>query len=320
MGARLFRALPSLRVVAVVLILAGTAIIACDVGSLTTAVVGSKPTVSIQSPVSGTIFREGDEVEVQSTAKDQVGIVRVELAVDGTAFRTDAPPVPQGQTFFSIVQKWPAVSGTHTLSVRAFNASGAASDLALVTVSVAASTAKAQVSPTSAGSFLELETPTAGPLPPPFPVTSTVTNTVGSSVPAARPSVQVAPTPSFSAPPGVYATLIRVDPATPKRGVPPTFHITFVNTTGKPQSYRWYVKVYEPDKANSKGETSKLLEDIPPGTSERASPADWKISGPGPCEPFIARVFWFDRENNATTEFIKPDKSGGPAAGFQVCP
>ncbi len=102
--------------------------------------------------------------------------------------------------------------------------------------------------------------------------------------------------------------------------MPPTFRVTFINNTGKPQSYRWYVKIYEPDKPNSKGETSKILEDIPPGTTERASPTDWKIAGPGPCEPFIARVFWYDRDNNQTTEFVKPDRSGGPAAAFQVCP
>ncbi len=315
MGFRLFRAPAFVRPLALVLALASTGVLACDIASLTGGILGSKPTIAIQSPASGTVYREGEEVLVQSTAKDQAGIVRVELAVDGTSYRTDTPPVSQGQAAFSVVQKWVATPGNHTLSVRAFNTSGAASDLALVTVSVAASSASAQPSPTSAS----LGSETLGGTP--LPLGSSLTTTLTSTVPALpRPPTRPPSTATISAPPGVYATLIRVDPPTPNRGVPATFRVTFVNTTGKAQSYRWYVKIYEPDKPNSKGETSKILEDIPPGTTERASPTDWKIAGPGPCEPFIARVFWYDRDNNQTTEFVKPDRSGGPAAAFQVCP
>jgi len=42
----------------------------------------SKPTVVIVAPPSGSEFRDGEEVAVQSVATDAKGIVRVELIVD----------------------------------------------------------------------------------------------------------------------------------------------------------------------------------------------------------------------------------------------
>jgi hypothetical protein len=138
--------------------------------------------------------------------------------------------------------------------------------------------------------------------------------------PTRRPPTRVPSTPTISAPPGIYAVSIRSDPPQPTRGSPPTFYVTFLNTTGKLAQYRWFIKVYEPDKPTAKGETSKAANDFPPGRFELPAPADWAIRGTGPCEPFIARVFWFDRDSNQTNEFSKPDLSGGPALGFQTCP
>ncbi|MBI4786973.1 MAG: Ig-like domain-containing protein [Chloroflexi bacterium] len=299
------------RTFAFVMILVSLGVLACDVPFLASTL-GGKPTVTIQSPANGSVFREGEEVIIQSTAKDQNGIVRVELAVDGSVVRTDAPPVPQGQASFTLIQKWKASPGAHTLSVRAFNASGTASDPAFVSVSVAISSAAASPVPTG-----PLADPTSAPtLTIPLPTLSPTAEATATR----RPPTVPPRTPTVTAPPGVWALSIRMDPAEPKRGAPPTFYVTFLNSTGKLAQYRWFVYVYRPEERRPMGETSKIPNDFPPGTFELPAPADWAIRGPGPCEPFVARVAWHDRESNQTTEFSKPDGSGSPTVAFQVCP
>ena len=94
-----------------------------------------KPTVVIASPPSGSQFRENEEVAVQSTSTDSTGIARVELLIDGTVVRTDPSPSPQ--VSFTLIQTWKATPGTHTISVRAYNTSGALSEPAAVSISVA---------------------------------------------------------------------------------------------------------------------------------------------------------------------------------------
>ncbi len=311
-----------IRTLAPVLLTAMLGVLACDVSSLIGGISGgssSKPTVVVQSPANGAQFREGEEIAVQSTARDPSGITRVELSVDGAAVRTDTPPVPQGQVSFTLIQKWKAIPGSHTLSVRAFNASGAASDPALVSLTVLSS-GGANATP---GAVVVVPTTplitdagaTATALYAPTPVPSVPIATL-----TPRPPTRVPASPTPNAPPGVYAVSIRVDPPAPKRGQNVNFFVTFFNNTGKPASYRWYIKVYVPDQPNSKGETSKIATDIPVGTAELAGPADWALRGPGPCEDYVARVFWYDNDSKQTTEFVKPDLSGGPGTGFQVCP
>src|SRR5512146_3069346 len=123
------------RTLALVLLCACLGILACDVSTLVGSVRGgsSKPVITVQSPANGSQFRDGEEIAIQSQARDAVGIVRVELSADGAAVHTAQPPVPQGQVSFTVVQKWKATTGTHTLSVRAFNTAGVASDPAVVT-------------------------------------------------------------------------------------------------------------------------------------------------------------------------------------------
>jgi hypothetical protein len=94
-----------------------------------------KPTVIIAAPPSGSQFRENEEIAVQSTSTDSSGIARVELLIDGTVVRTDPSPSPQ--VSFTLIQTWKATPGTHTISVRAYNTSGAVSDPAAVAISVA---------------------------------------------------------------------------------------------------------------------------------------------------------------------------------------
>jgi Big-like domain-containing protein len=298
------------------MIVAVLVILACDASTLTSLMPGgvARPTVVIQSPTSGANFKAGDDVQIQSTATDANGIVRVELSVDGQIVSTDAPPIPQGQASFSVVQKWKATEGTHTISVRAFNASGAGSDPAIVALSV------------SAGSIAQA----SATLPPASPGAATPTGTVAGpteTISVARPTSTRAPatatraaaTNTPSGPPGVYAVSIRVDPPGPKVNSFVTFYVTFSNTTGDTKRFRWYVKIFRPDERNSFGETAKKDDDFPVGRVELQSPNNWRVGGFADCQPFFARAFWYDVDTTLVTEFLRTDGQS-VNQGFNVCP
>jgi hypothetical protein len=101
----------------------------------------SKPSIVINAPPSGSQFREGEDVAIQSIATDQQGVTRVELFVDGALARMDPSPSPQTQ--FSILQTWKAAAGTHTITVRAYDTEGTASDPAAISVTIVPSVAQA---------------------------------------------------------------------------------------------------------------------------------------------------------------------------------
>ena len=313
----------SFQTLSLIILFASLGVVACDLGTVTSLALGtSKPQITIQSPLAGAQFREGDDVPVLSTATDKSGIVRVELSVDGAAIRSDAPPIVQGQTSFSVIQTWKATPGSHTLSVRAFNTSSAASDPALVAITVTAGAATIPA-PTSAPTSAPTLTPLGGtPINPVIlltptlepsgttPIVPTVTKTRGPTL-----------TPTISAPAGVWAVSIRVEPSKPKNNQPVTFFVTFLNKTGTPQGFRWRIRIFEPDSPkNSKGDTTPLDNTIPVGITELASSDNWTIHGPAGCQQYLARVFSVDPSTKQETEYIKPDQSGGPAAGFEICP
>lgn len=310
----------SIHPVLVGIVLAGIGVLGCDLSTLTSLGLGGggKPQVTIQSPAAGASFNEGDSVAVQSTSTDSKGIVRVELSVDGTVVRTDAPPIPQGQTSFSVIQAWTAAAGSHTLSVRAYNASGGASDPALVAVTVAAAQA---VAPTPEATLTPLGGTAANPA---IDLTPTLEPTGDTPTPTGPTRTRTpSRTPTVNAPPGVYATSIRLDPTTAYRGQNVTFYVTFLNTTGTQQGFRWRIRIYTPDNSkNSFGDTAPLNNTINVGTSELASDNGWAVRGAGGCMDLIARVFQVDPDTKQETEFVKPDRSGGPAVGFRggSCP
>jgi len=305
MRARLFRA--------IVLFFAVTSlsVLACDLSTLGLGP-AAKPRVTILFPAAGSQLNEGDEVQIQSMSTDPSGIVRVELAVDGATVQTEVPPIPKGQTSFTLVQRWKATPGTHTLSVRAYNASGAASEPALLPVVVAPAIAQPTPIPTQV-----VQPPIGAPSPtlPQPAVTQPSTPTATVTRTPTRPPAS----PTIAAPPGVWATAVRVDPIPPKNNQTVKFWVTFLNTTGIPQAFRWRVLIFPPDAKNAKGDTAYVDSIIPVGTSELASADNWTIRGPAPCEQYFARVFWLDESKNAI-EFLKPDRSGGPATQFTICP
>ncbi len=301
-----------LRTIAPWMLLVSFGALACDLSSLGLAQT-SKPLIVIQSPAPGTEFRQGEEVIVQTTSTDPSGIVRVELAVDGTLVQSVAPPIPQGQVSFTVIQKWQATPGTHTITVRAFNVSGAASDPAPVSISVQASAA---AQPTATRMVPVATVPVAGITPTLPPLVPTTTSATATRVPTARPR----PTNTLSAPPGVYVLSIRVEPPSPRRGQAVGFLVTFLNTMPVPQGYQWRVRIFEPDKRNSFGDTAIIHHDIPVGTTELPSVVNWGVFGPTGCRTFIARVFWVDQTSKNETEFSKPD-GGQPATTFPLeCP
>lgn len=309
--------MPSLKSFRPILLLvaASLVVLACDASTLTSLVPGgvARPTVAIQSPTTGATFKAGDEVQIQSTAADANGIVRVELSVDGQMVSTETPPIPQGQASFSVVQKWKATEGTHTISVRAYNASGAGSDPAILSLSVSAGSvalASPSVPPTASGGT----TPTVGgPTETASVIRPTATRAPST---ATRPAA----TATISAPPGMYAVSIRFDPANPKVNNTVTFYVTFLNNTGQTKRFRWFVKIYrEENPRNSFGETAKKDDDFPVGRIELASPNNWKVGGFADCQPFFARAFWYDIDSTLVTEFLKTDGQS-VNTGFSVCP
>lgn len=120
--------------------------------------------------------------------------------------------------------------------------------------------------------------------------------------------------------PGVYVNSLRFTPRAPKRGEPVTFFATFVNATGKPQSYKWLVEIWEQDanKRNPYGQADGLQNNIPVGTNERATGDSWKVAGGGPCLPFRARVVYEDDQKQRVP--FKRTNGTDLWVNFQVCP
>jgi hypothetical protein len=123
-----FRGIASIAVL--LLLVAG--ILACELPGLGG---GTKPTVVILYPASGTQVKAGGIVVIQSSATDVKGVAKVELWVDGSLVRSDVNP--QRQPAFSITQEWTAaILGSHSVTVKAYNVAGRVSDPATVTVNV----------------------------------------------------------------------------------------------------------------------------------------------------------------------------------------
>lgn len=304
----------------VLLLIASLGILACDASTLVGMLNPTKPVVTIDSPSNGTQYNQGDEVAVQSTSRDDSGITRVELLVDGAAISSDSPPGGQAQTLYTVVQRWKGSVGNHILSVRAFNVNGGMNDSGLVTITIrSASAATPQVvAPTIAPTITVA--PTLLPTLPLSPTASITATTAVTATATRRPATRVPATPTINAPPGIYALSIRVDPKQPYRKNAPTFYVTFLNSTGQVQAMRWYIRIFQPGWPTAKGETSKGMVTIPAGMSEQAAPADWAVYGPGDCEPFFAKAFWFIPEGQQMIEIPLPGATTGPQVSFQVCP
>lgn len=144
----------------------------------------SKPIVIIVSPPSGSVYTVGDEVIVQSTSTDPIGITRVELFVDGDLVRQDPSPIQQGQAQFSLIQSWIAQgAGPHTITVRAFNSQGNWAESGIIinvneqtalqpTAIIPIATAVPLATPLPTTVSETAVPPTTAPVPPPTTATS----------------------------------------------------------------------------------------------------------------------------------------------------
>ncbi len=85
----------------------------------------AEPAVVINTPSYGEEVEVGERVTVQATARDETGISRVELWVDGELQKTQRSSLPGGTSPFPLLAYWqPLSAGTHTLIVRAINTQG----------------------------------------------------------------------------------------------------------------------------------------------------------------------------------------------------
>lgn len=179
------------KLIALVIVAATLAtLLACDLAQLA-GTAPSKPTVSIGSPPHGANYPFGQEILVQAHATDTVGIVRIELWVDGTLVTLAQPATAQTQ--FAAVMRWtPTKAGASTLIVKAINTASAVSDPVAATINLIAPVAAA---PTSAPTPL----PTATAMPT-VSASPTLLPTVPSTrAPTIAPTLTAMPQPTFSA-------------------------------------------------------------------------------------------------------------------------
>jgi len=79
------------------------------------------PSVVINSPPNGSEAVRGQEVLVQSTAQDSIGVTRVELRVNSFIVNTVSSQASGGERLFSVIQSWiPSEAGVANLEVIAY--------------------------------------------------------------------------------------------------------------------------------------------------------------------------------------------------------
>ncbi|MBI4673174.1 MAG: hypothetical protein HY741_16085 [Chloroflexi bacterium] len=80
----------------------------------------NNPIVIINKPPSNSTYSPGDIISVESVSASPVGIVQVDLLVDGQVYSSDQTPGTLPQVQFTLIQRWLAnLPGTHVITVRA---------------------------------------------------------------------------------------------------------------------------------------------------------------------------------------------------------
>ncbi len=95
------------------------------------------PEVVIEEPPSNTTIGAGEELFLRVRASDEIGVVRVDLLVDGALVRGDYTPEETPQKQFALLQRWVAEEpGRYTLRVVAYREDSTASAPASIVVHV----------------------------------------------------------------------------------------------------------------------------------------------------------------------------------------
>jgi hypothetical protein len=124
-------------------------------------------------------------VLILASATDQKGVTRVEFWVDGTLNTNIPSDTPGGQNVLLVQHPWtPTVSGVHSLSLKAYNASGKSSEPVNITIGVTDVVQETQPTPellasptfTTVPIVQATATPPGIPGAPPTPTIQTCTN------------------------------------------------------------------------------------------------------------------------------------------------
>jgi LysM repeat protein len=90
------------------------------------------PAVIIKEPTNGVQVNTDEITLVRALATDAIGVVGVELWVDGVLEATARSQLEKGSNPFPVVQGWEAaIPGQHTLTVRAYNSEGHSSHVSV---------------------------------------------------------------------------------------------------------------------------------------------------------------------------------------------
>jgi hypothetical protein len=159
-------------------------------------------------------------------------------------------------------------------------------------------------------------------LPNADPTKPTVALAILGTIKTASATATVAPTTAPAspvAPPGLYATAMRLEPAQPAHSQATSFFVTFLNTATTDNNQRWAVYIYKADNLTRRNnETTVLPTTFQPGSVELKSIGTFQIGSTGnPCDYFSARVVTLD-QNNKGIELTKPDGTVFEK-GFTVC-
>jgi hypothetical protein len=174
--------------------------------------------------------------------------------------------------------------------------------------------------------------PTDIPVPTPV-ITATVpltiptvtrTRALVSPTPTRRPGTPVPPSPTVpNVPPGVYATKVETVPANAGIGSTVAFKVTFLNTTGSPQTYKVMVKVYQcpeqcSDFKHAYGETLRADFTLPTGTSSIVTSQNINLGVGIRCDLIIIPHF-IDPTNQQVIPFPAINNPNGLYQTIQLC-
>jgi hypothetical protein len=154
--------------------------------------------------------------------------------------------------------------------------------------------------------------PTGISAPTPFTVTPMLAS------PTVRP---VAVQPSATKPPlapGVYVTILRLEPANPRNVDSVRFFVGFQNTAG-PLKFKWCVYIFKVGQSNPIGQTScDAWIDFPLGSYEYVTPNTWRLGTGQPCTDFFAQVQGIETDGKRL--IFKTPNGNENGTFFQVCP
>ncbi|MCX7840546.1 MAG: Ig-like domain-containing protein, partial [Anaerolineae bacterium] len=104
---------------------------------LRTPEIAQGPVVRISSPTTGSTAELNAPLQVNATAEDTAGVMRIELYADGALVAVQETTLAQGSNPLVFMQNWtPLTKDTHILLARAYNRTGKFADSNVVRLDV----------------------------------------------------------------------------------------------------------------------------------------------------------------------------------------